>query len=105
MKGGKLRHLIDIKRPEVTKNAYNEPETYYVDHLCLYARKMQPRGREFFADGVVQSEITTIFQCRFYEGIDESMRVFYDNKEYDIRYVTDPDGMSEMMDIACVLRR
>ena len=106
-RAGKLRHKLRLlQRVETGRDAANEPTYDYTPASPpAWASKRQPGGREFFADGQVQNEITTVFDIRYREDVREDWRVELDGEQYDIRHVTDPAGTRRDLVLACVLRR
>ena len=58
------------------------------------------RGREFFQAAQVQAEITTRFRIRYRTGIDETMRVVWKGKFYEIKALPiEVDGEGEWLDL------
>ncbi|MPM82178.1 hypothetical protein SDC9_129239 [bioreactor metagenome] len=55
-----------------------------MDLKILWAAVTNLHGREYFAAAVVKAENTVKFTIRYAEGIDESMRILFKGKQYDI---------------------
>lgn len=68
----------------------------------VYAQSIPLRGREFFAAGQNQEEVTTRFRIRYCTWVDPSMRITWRSAYYDI--VGQPievDGGHEWIDLMC----
>lgn len=68
----------------------------------VWAEANPLRGRDFFQAAQVQSEITTRFRIRYRLGIDETMRVVWKGKFYEIKAPPiEVDGGHEWIDLMC----
>lgn len=47
------------------------------------------RGKSLYEAAQVQAEKNKIVQCRYFKGLNEDMKVKYNNKIYDIKYIND----------------
>ena len=66
----------------------------------LWAQVNPLRGRDFFAAAQTQSEITTRFRLRFRTDIDETMRVVWRGRYYDIKGLPIEIGR-DWLDLMC----
>ena len=84
MKAEELKHRITLQlfTTVVNENGF-EVETW-VDFKTLWAAVTNLHGREYFAAAVVKAENTVKFTIRYTEGIDESMRILFKGKQYNI---------------------
>lgn len=105
MRAGRLRHQITIEQPIRTRDEYGEDVASYQTFVTVWANKRQPGGREMFTENVTEAEIKTIFEIRFRDDIDESMRVNWKGNYFDIQAITDPTGREEALVLMCVQRR
>lgn len=87
MKAEELKHRITLQvfTTVVNENGF-EVETW-VDFKTLWAAVTNLHGREYFAAAVVKAENTVKFTIRYTEGIDESMRILFKGKQYNISSV------------------
>ncbi|GKU31453.1 phage head closure protein [Clostridium folliculivorans] len=84
MKAEELKHRITLQlfTTVVNENGF-EVETW-VDFKTLWSAVTNLHGREYFAAAVVKAENTVKFTIRYTEGIDESMRILFKGKHYNI---------------------
>lgn len=84
MKAEELKHRITLQlfTKVVNENGF-EVETW-VDFKTLWAAVTNLHGREYFAAAAVKAENTVKFTIRYVEGIDESMRILFKGKQYNI---------------------
>jgi SPP1 family predicted phage head-tail adaptor len=87
MKAEELKHRITLQlfTTVVNENGF-EVETW-VDFKTLWAAVTNLHGREYFAAAAVKAENTVKFTIRYTEGIDESMRILFKGKQYNISSV------------------
>ena len=87
MKAEELKHRITLQlfTTVVNENGF-EVETW-LDFKTLWAAVTNLHGREYFAAAVVKAENTVKFTIRYVEGIDESMRILFKGKQYNISSV------------------
>lgn len=89
MISGRLNKKIIIQ--QFTENSppvdsYGEPSGSWETYATRYAEKIDQKGREFFAGGMV-AEGTSIFRLRYISGLTEAMRISYDSKYWDIESI------------------
>lgn len=84
MKAEELKHRItfQIFTKAVNENGF-EVETW-IDFKTLWAAVTNLHGREYFAAATVKAENTVKFTIRYIEGINESMRILFQEKQYNI---------------------
>ena len=91
MEGGKLRHYITLQSPAQVVDDYGGvTETWTSQYKC-YAEIDPPKGREYFAAGQKQSEITTRVRIRYYSSVDHDWRVKWGTRYFDINSIVDTD--------------
>lgn len=89
MKAGKLDRQITLKTLVTTRNAVGEDVPDWVHFITLPAQVIEVRGREYFAAAAVQAEDVLRFKTRFYLGVTRTMRLIYENENYDILAVAE----------------
>lgn len=87
MKAEELKHRITLQvfTTVVNENGF-EVETW-IDFKTLWSAVTNLHGREYFAAAAVKAENTVKFTIRYTEGIDESMRILFKGKQYNISSV------------------
>lgn len=81
---GQFRHRIDIQQPVTTEDELGQSDTSWEDVKSVWADIKTLQGREYFAAAAVQAEENVRFIIRYTTGIDETMRVLYKGKTYEI---------------------
>lgn len=84
MKSEELKHRITIQVLETLTNENGFEIETWVDFRDLWAAVTNLYGREYFAAAAVQAEKTVKFTIRFINEIDESMRIKFREKQYNI---------------------
>lgn len=67
----------------------------------VWARAEPLRGREYFAAGQTQSEVTVRFTIRYRSGVTSGMRVVWRGQAYDIASVIEPQGARQVLELMC----
>lgn len=81
---GELRHKITLQKFTIIVNENGFEDETWIDFKILWAEVAKLHGREYFAAAAVKAENTVKFIIRYTEGIDESMRVLFKGKQYNI---------------------
>lgn len=104
MSAGMMRERIKIQRAIEGGDSFGDatPEFETVDEF--WARKMEKGGRQFLASDQVSTEHTVVFRIWYRNWITERHRVLWDNKQYDIVDVANPDEQERWLDLKCVNR-
>lgn len=77
-------------------------ETWNAVYTSIWASAEPLTGREFFAAGQTQAEVTTRFRVRYRADIAPTMRVVWRGQPYDIVAVLDREGAKHMLELMCV---
>lgn len=81
---GKMRHRITFLRvtPAINENGFESelPQEY----KTVWAEVSNLYGKEYFEAKAVQAENTVKFTIRFLEGLDQTMRILFQDKAYNI---------------------
>lgn len=94
MKAGDLRHRISIQRPELTQDQQTgEMLTTWREIAKVWAKVEPLSVREYIAAASVQSEVTTRITVRAAVAVDETCRIVYRGKTYNVEGVL-PDPVS-----------
>lgn len=96
LEAGLLRHVINIQQQIQTRDNFGGVEVSWVDKFPkTYARYEPLSGKELFANGQMQSQVTTRFTIRYRPGVDTSQRIVFRNRIYNIHAVVE-DNVSGM---------
>jgi len=81
---GDLRHRITFQKFVTTVNPNGFEVQTWEDITIVWAKASNLHGREFYAAAAVQAENTVEFTVRYLTGIDTSMRILFNGKQYNI---------------------
>lgn len=81
---GNFRHRITIQYPVSTKDELNQTITSWEDLKSVWADIKTLQGREYIAAAAAKAEKNSRFIIRYTHGIDETMRILFKGKIYDI---------------------
>lgn len=91
---GSLRHRISIQKPVKQKDELNQSTLNWVDFKRVWSRMITLKGKEYIAAAATKSENTVRFVVRYTKDIDESMRILYKGRVFEI--VAPPINDDEM---------
>ena len=87
MEIGKLQHRITFIKPVIHRDE-NQVETQsWQDYKSVWAHISNLHGKEYFEAAAVQKETMVKFVIRATPGIDESMRIVFQGKAYNIIFI------------------
>lgn len=89
MRAGQLDNRITIKRRVLTKNAHGEDVVTYEDHVTVWSKKSDLRGKEYFAAQQVNSDITTEFTIRYRGDVLYTDRIQDGSLSYNINQIVE----------------
>lgn len=98
---GKLRHRITLQKQINAQNDYGAVVTTWQDVATVWAEIKPITGREYFSAQQVQSEVTTQIWIRYRDGIEPTMRVTHDGKQYEIVSVLNYQGLNKALQLMC----
>ena len=81
---GHLKHRITLQKLITTTNENGFSEESYVDDKELWASIRNLYGKEFYEAAAVQKEMTVKFIIRVTSDLDETMRILFKGKIYNI---------------------
>lgn len=81
---GEMRHRITIQRitPTINENGFESEISQDFKTVCASVKKLH--GKEYFAAKAVQAENTVKFTIRYIAGIDQTMKILFQGKAYNI---------------------
>lgn len=98
---GKLRHCITLQRQINAQNDYGAVVTTWQDIATVWAEIKPISGREYFEASQVQSEVTTQIWIRYRDGIEPTMRVAHNGKQYEIVSILNYQGLNKTLQLMC----
>lgn len=91
MYAGGMRHWISLQSPSETRDVYGGVTVSWTTQLKTWAEIDPPKGREYFAAGQKQAEITTRVRIRYCSCADNDWRVKFGTRYFDINSIIDSD--------------
>lgn len=99
---GALEQRITLQQRVAGTNALGQATPSWSTVADVWGSAEPLRGREFFAAGQTQSEVTTRFTIRYRAGVTSAMRVVWRGLNYDIVAVIEPQGLKQMLELMCL---
>jgi SPP1 family predicted phage head-tail adaptor len=104
MQAGRLKHRVVVQHlvtgsPQYTPSGETSRE--WTDLVTVWASIEPLRGRELFAAQEHAAETEVRIRIRYREGIVPAMRVYHEDKYYDILSVIDPDYKHRELELLC----
>ena len=81
---GDLRHRITFQKHTTTINENGFEVETWEDYRTVWAVASNLHGREYYAAAAVQAENTVKFTIRYLTGLDTTMRIVFQGKQYNI---------------------
>lgn len=103
MRAGKLRHVVRVERPAVTRNALGEEVRTWQLVAEVWASIEPIGGREYFARDVLHDDIDVRVRMRAIHGqqIIPEWRVVHGATLYDVKTVIDRDMRGIDLELMC----
>jgi len=90
---GKLDRRITIQELIITADEYNQSVPTWSTLATVWASVEDKTGSESFRADQLTAYRNTVFTIRYISGIDETMRVKYNDQYFNIRMVKSPDRL------------
>jgi SPP1 family predicted phage head-tail adaptor len=103
IRAGDLRERITIEQRSAGVDALGQPLTTWATVATVWAKAEPLRGREFFAAGQLQGELSVKFTIRHRADVAETMRVLWRGQAHEI--VAPPinvDGARDALELMCM---
>lgn len=84
---GELRYRITLQKLSSTTNDNGFEVENWIDIKIVWASVCNLYGKEYFEAAAAQAEKTVKFTIRFIDGIDETMRIMFKGKIYNITFI------------------
>lgn len=88
---GRLDRRIVIQESTETKDVYGQPVKTWATLATVWAQVDDKSGGETYQAEQLTAYRKTVFVIRFRSGIEERMRILYNNRYYDILSKQAPD--------------
>lgn len=98
---GDMDQLITLRQRAAGVDALGQESTTWQTVRQVYARARPLRGREYFAAGQTQSEVTVVFMIHFADDVLPTWQVLWRGQPYDIVSVIDAEGAREHLELMC----
>ena len=94
MQSGKLRHLLVLESPSVTRNVDGSETITYSDAATVFGSVAPVSGREYFLNKQTTSDTTYKIVIRYHPTVKTSWRVRHEHhgKTYNIQNILPTDG-------------
>lgn len=98
-----LRHRITIQRliTEINENGFEIEQ--WQNYKSVWASIANLHGREYYAAAAINAENTMKFIIRYTEGIENSMRIFFKYKTYNIISIDNIKYRNQYIEIKAVV--
>lgn len=84
MEIGDLRHRITLQQLTTSVNDNGFEVETWEDFKTVWAAVSNLHGREYYAAAAVQAENTVKFTIRYLEGLNTTMRILFQGRQYNI---------------------
>ena len=100
MQPGKLDKIITFQSKSASTGDYGGQAFTWADFATVWAHVQPLKGRELIAAKAAQSETDVRVYIRYLAGLNTSMRIVYNGKNYDITGIVDIDEKNVEMEIS-----
>lgn len=105
IRAGELRHRIQLVKPTLVQDASGGIEEDQASVTAtVWASVEALTGRELYAAQQKVSEVTHKITIRYMSGITAKLNVRFDNREFQIEAVQNPDERRKMLLLLCIER-
>lgn len=96
---GEMKHRIIFQKLLATINENGFEVERWQDYKTVWAKASNLSGREYYQAVAVQTEKTLIFLIRYLDGIDTSMRIQFENRQYNITFIDNMKYLNKYIEI------
>lgn len=96
---GDLKHRITIQQFTTTVNNNGFEVEDWINYKTIWASISNLHGREYFQAAAVQAEKTIKFTVRYNQNINTDMRIVFNSKNYDIKFIDNIKYENKFMEI------
>ena len=94
-----LKHRITFLKPAASVNENGFEAEDYIELKTVWASVSNLSGKEYYAAATVQKEKTVKFRIRTIKDIDETMRIAFQGKQYNITSIDNIKYENRYMEI------
>ena len=102
LNAGQLDQRITLQSKVAGVDSLGQDSTTWADVATVWAQAQPIRGREFFAAGQTQSEVSVRFRIRYRSDVTEQMRVLWRSVAHDIEAVIQTNGDKTGIELMCL---
>jgi len=103
MRGGKLRHIVDIQQPARSADGFGEQVPSWSNFATgLYAQVEPLSGNERIQAQQINANVNYMVRIRYCPGVTPSMRVIYGSRTLQITNVQDVLERNREMELLCI---
>ena len=99
MEIGELKNRITLQKLIATTNDNGFEVEDWQNYKTVWASVSNLYGKEYFEAAAIQAEKTVKFTIRFIACIDESMRIMFKNKVYNITFIDNIKYQNKFIEI------
>jgi SPP1 family predicted phage head-tail adaptor len=81
---GQFDQRISLQQKRTVRDSYGQETVTWSEFATVWAKAEPLAGREYFSAQQMQSAATVRFRVRYRAGIDDTMRVVWRDKPYEI---------------------
>ena len=96
---GELRHRITFQKPVISTNENGFEIETYENYKTVWAKVSNLSGKEYFEAAAIQKEKTVKLLIRAGVNVDESMRIFFNEKNYNIIFIDNINYRNKYIEI------
>lgn len=88
---------ITIEQEVITINSTNEEVKTWALFVAVWAKVSEDKGSESYKAEQVTASRNTVFDIRYRTGLNERMRISYEQRYYNITSITSPDRQRSIL--------
>lgn len=101
MNTGNMKRKITIRSKTTAKDSEGFVSETWADFLTTWAEVEPLRGREYFQAAAINAENYVRFRIRYHTGINNTMRLIYNNRTFRIISVIDVNERHIEIQLMC----
>jgi len=98
---GDLRHRIVFEQPVEVDDGHGGHVVSWATFATVWAAVEPISGREYFEAHQMQREVTHRVKIRSLPGLDENMRIIFNDRVFEIESIIDLDERRYFMELLC----
>lgn len=96
---GKFKQRITFQKPVINVDGNGYETEKLENYKMVWAKVMNLSGREYFEAAAIKQERIIKFIVRAITGIDETMKILFQDKVYDIVFINNIGYQNKYMEI------